>query len=145
MYRYISGLAAGLDGQSVTLTNTGISIGGRFDTQAQLGRGWAIQGNFGSRGRRIQLQGYSSGFVQYSLGLQKSFTNKRGSLGLAAENFLTNGMTFTTVLNSLPFNQVYRQNIYNSSIRLTFSYKLGKLNSAPTKKSRSVRNDDVIE
>ena len=145
MYRYISGQAAGLDGQSVTLTNTGISIGGRFDTQAQLGKGWAIQGNFGTRGRRIQLQGYSSGFIQYSLGLQKSFVNKRGSLGLAAENFLTNGMVFKTVLNSLPFNQVYQQNIYNSSIRLTFSYKLGRLNAAPPKKSRSVKNDDVIE
>ncbi|AUD00538.1 TonB-dependent receptor domain-containing protein [Spirosoma pollinicola] len=145
MYRYISGYAPDLSGQSVLVTNTGLSIGGRLDTQAQLGHGWAIQGNFGTRGRRIQLQGYSSGFIQYSLGLRKEFVNKRGSVGLAAENFLTNGMVFNTVLNSVAFNQMYRQNIYNSSVRLTFSYKIGKLSVAPPKKSRSVRNDDVIE
>jgi ferric enterobactin receptor len=66
-------------------------------------------------------------------------------LGLAAENFLTNGMAFRTALNYLPFNQVYQQNICNSSIRATFSYKLGRLNAAPPKKSRSAKNDDIIE
>lgn len=142
MYRYISGVALDLSGQSVTLTNTGFRMGGRFDTQLQLDRGWAVQANFGYRGRDIQLQGYRIGFAQYSLGARKSFTNKRGSLGLAAENFLTNGMRFTSVLNSAQFNQDFRQYIYNSSIRLTFSYKIGNLNGARVKKGKSANSDD---
>ncbi|MDB5243240.1 MAG: TonB-dependent receptor, partial [Spirosoma sp.] len=137
MYRYISGVALNLAGQSITLTNTGFRMGSRFDTQLQLDKGWAIQANFGYRGRDIQLQGYRIGFAQYSLGARKEFTNKRGSLGLAAENFLTNGMRFTSVLNSAQFAQDYRQYIYNSSIRLTFSYKLGSLNGARVKKGKS--------
>ncbi len=145
MYRYITGFAPDVTGLSVQLTNTGFNLGGRFDTQAQLGRGWAAQANFGSRGRNINLQGYRTGFVQYSLGLRKELPNKRGSFGLTAENFLTNGMRFVTVLRSAPFDQDFRQYLYNSSVRLTFSYKLGKLTVSQPKKSRSVKNDDVIE
>lgn len=142
MYRYISGLALNVSGESITLTNTGFRMGGRFDTQLQLDKGWAVQANFGYRGRDIQLQGYRIGFAQYSMGVRKAFTNKRGSIGLAAENFLTNGMGFTSVLNSAQFAQDYRQYIYNSSVRLTFSYKLGSLNVARPKKSKSANTDD---
>jgi outer membrane receptor protein involved in Fe transport len=142
MYRYISGLALGITGESITLTNTGIRWGGRFDTQIQFDKGWAAQANFGYRGRDGQLQGYRIGFAQYSLGARKSFTNKRGSIGLAAENFLTNGMRFTSVLNSAQFNQDFRQYIYNSSIRLTFSYKIGSLNGAKVKKGKSDGSDE---
>ncbi|WP_020606037.1 TonB-dependent receptor domain-containing protein [Spirosoma spitsbergense] len=142
MYRYISGLALGITGESITLTNTGIRWGGRFDTQIQFDKGWAAQANFGYRGRDVQLQGYRIGFAQYSLGGRKSFTNKRGSIGLAAENFLTNGMRFVSVLNSAQFNQDFRQYIYNSSIRLTFSYKIGSLKGAKIRKGKSGSSDE---
>ena len=136
MYRFISGLAPDLSGQSVTLANRGFRVGGRFDTQAQLGKGWAIQAGFGTRGRDTQLQGYRTGFAQYSAGVRKEFTSKRGSLGLAADNFLTNGQTFSTILRSAPFDQNFKQKFYNSTVRLTFSYKLGRLNVAEPKKRR---------
>ncbi|AKD58216.1 TonB-dependent receptor domain-containing protein [Spirosoma radiotolerans] len=142
MYRYISGLALDVSGLSIPLSNTGLRWGGRFDTQLQFDKGWAIQANLGYRGKDIALQGYRIGFAQYSLGARKSFTNKRGSLGLAAENFLTNGMGFTSVLNSAQFNQDFRQYIYNSSIRLTFSYKIGNLNGAKVKKGKSAGGDE---
>ncbi|MBN8826616.1 MAG: TonB-dependent receptor [Spirosoma sp.] len=142
MYRYISGLALDVSGLSIPLSNTGIRWGGRFDSQIQFDKGWAIQANLGYRGKDIALQGYRIGFAQYSLGARKSFTNKRGSIGLAAENFLTNGMGFTSVLNSAQFNQDFRQYIYNSSIRLTFSYKLGNLNGAKVKKGKSASGED---
>ena len=142
MYRYISGLALDITGQSITLTNTGVRVGGRFDTQIQFDRGWAASANLGYRGRDVQLQGYRIGFAQYSAGVRKSFTNKRGSIGLAADNFLTRGMRFTSVLNSAQFDQDFRQYIYNSSIRLTFSYKLGSLKGAKLKKGRSAGDDE---
>ncbi len=142
MYRYISGVTLDVSGLSIPLSNTGVRWGGRFDTQIQFDKGWAIQANLGYRGKDIALQGYRIGFAQYSLGARKSFTNKRGSLGVAAENFLSNGMGFTSVLNSAQFNQDFRQYIYNSSIRLTFSYKIGNLNGAKVKKSKSAGGDE---
>jgi outer membrane receptor protein involved in Fe transport len=142
MYRFIQGLALDVTGQSKLISNDGIRWGGRFDTQLQLDKGWAMQANIGYRGRDINLQGYRIGFAQYSWGARKAFTNKRGSIGLAAENFLSRGMGFTSVLNSAQFNQDFRQYIYNASVRATFSYKFGSLNGAKVKEGKSTRSDD---
>jgi outer membrane receptor protein involved in Fe transport len=142
MYRFIQGLALDITGQSTMISNQGFRWGGRMDTQLQLDKGWAMQANIGYRGRDINLQGYRVGFAQYSLGARKDFTSKRGSIGLAAENFLTRGMGFTSVLNSAQFNQDFRQYIYNASVRVTFSYKLGTLNGAKVKKGKSLNEEN---
>lgn len=142
MYRFIEGLAPDLTGKSVTISNSGWRYGGKIDLQGQLGKGWATSLNYGSRGRDIALQGDRTAFIMYSMGVRKEFSNKKASIGLSAENFLTQGMTFTSNLNSTQFKQSNTQNIYNSSIRLTFSYKLGSMKLFE-KKSKSVKNDDV--
>lgn len=142
MYRFIQGLALDINGLSTTISNQGFRWGGRMDTQIQFDKGWVLQANLGYRGKDIALQGYRIGFAQYSLGARKSFTNKRGSVGLVAENFLTQGMGFTSVLNSAQFNQDFRQYIYNSSVRATFSYKFGSLNGARVKKSKSLSEEN---
>ena len=142
MYRFIQGVALDISSQSVLLSNSGFRWGGRFDSQLQLAKGWMVQANFGYRGKDIALQGYRIGFAQYSLGARKEFGNKRGSLGVAAENFLTNGMRFTSILNSAQFDQDYRQYIYNSSIRLTFGYKIGSLNGAKVKKGKAAGGEE---
>ena len=142
MYRFLQGLTLDVNGQSVMMSNQGFRWGGRVDSQLQLDKGWALQANLGYRGKDINLQGYRIGFAQYSLGARKDFSNKRGSLGLAAENFLTRGMGFTSVSNSAQFDQDFRQYIYNASVRATFSYKIGSLNSAKVKKSKSLSDEN---
>lgn len=142
MYRFIEGQALDINGLSMTTRNQGFRWGGRFDTQLQLDKGWVMQANFGYRGKDIALQGYRIGFAQYSLGARKSFTSKRGSIGLVAENFLSRGMGFSSVLTSAQFNQDYRQYIYNSSVRITFSYKFGSLNGAKVKKNKSISEEN---
>lgn len=142
MYRFIQGLTLDVNGLSTLISNQGFRWGGRMDTQLQLNKGWAVQANIGYRGKDINLQGYRIGFAQYSLGARKDFSNKRGSLGLAAENFLTRGMGFTSVLRSAQFNQDFRQYIYNASVRATFSYKIGSLNGAKVKKNKSLGDEN---
>lgn len=142
MYRFIQGLTLDVNGLSTLISNQGFRWGGRMDTQLQLDKGWAVQANIGYRGKDINLQGYRIGFAQYSLGARKDFSNKRGSLGIAAENFLTRGMGFTSVLNSAQFDQDFRQYIYNASVRATFSYKLGSLNGAKVKKNKSLGDEN---
>lgn len=142
MYRFIQGMALDIDGLSRMISNQGFRWGGRLDTQLQVDKGWIVQATIGYRGKDIALQGYRIGFAQYSLGARKSFTNKRGSVGLVAENFLTRGMRFTSVLNSAQFNQDFRQYIYNSSVRVTLSYKFGSLNGANVRKSKSISEEN---
>lgn len=142
MYRFIQGLALDINGASMLFSNQGFRWGGRFDSQLQFNKGWVLQANIGYRGKDIALQGYRVGFAQYSLGARKSLGGKRGSIGVVAENFLTQGMRFTSILNSAQFSQDYRQYIYNSSVRATFSYKFGNLNGAKVKQNKSISEEN---
>ncbi|MPR35834.1 TonB-dependent receptor domain-containing protein [Salmonirosea aquatica] len=142
-YNYIEGRQVGLSGFSEEVSNSGFVIGGRLQTQLQLANGWGIQAFGGYRGNRVQLQGSQSGMGMYSLGFRKEFANKKGSLGLAADNFF-GGMKMKSTLTSPIFNQVMVNNIYNQNIKLTFSYKVGKMSLVAKKKTRGVKNDDVM-
>ncbi|GAB4012651.1 outer membrane beta-barrel family protein [Spirosoma migulaei] len=143
-YTSLTGQTAGADGVSTTLTNTGINISGGSFASAQFKNGWGAQAFGFLQGSQVQLQGRQGGFGFYTVGVKKDFNSKKGSVGIAAENFLNNRFNIHTVLNSPLFSQVNDVYLYNRGIRLTFTYKIGKMTmEAPRKKAKSVNNDDV--
>ncbi|QJW91520.1 TonB-dependent receptor [Spirosoma taeanense] len=143
-YTSLTGQAMSVDGISETLTNTGFNVSGGSFASAQFKNGWGAQAFGFMQGSQVQLQGRQGGFGFYTVGVKKDFSNKKGSIGLAAENFLSNRFNIHTVLNSAQFSQVSDVYLYNRGIRLTFTYKIGKMTmDAPRKKARSVNNDDV--
>ncbi|RYU93996.1 outer membrane beta-barrel family protein [Emticicia agri] len=141
-YNYLEGQTRNVDGSSSLSSNTGVVVGGRLQTQIQLKNGWGIQGFSFFRGRQVQLQGTEGGFYMYSVGFRKDFKNKKGSIGLATDNFF-GGMVRRSTLESAQFKQVSVNNIYNQNVKLTFSYKIGNMRMVEQKKTKSVRNDDV--
>lgn len=141
-YNYLEGQVQGADGKSLLTSNTGVVIGGRLQSQIQLKNGWGIQGFGFFRGRQVQLQGTQGSFYMYSIGFRKDFKNKKGSLGLATENFF-GGMVMKSTLKSAQFNQTSINNIYNQNLKVTFSYKIGNMRMVEQKKTKSVKNDDV--
>jgi outer membrane receptor protein involved in Fe transport len=143
-YVYMQGLTPGADGKSITISNTGVSIGGRLMSQLQLDKGWSAQVFSFFRGPSPQLQGTMGSFYMYSLGVRKEIANKRGSIGLAAENFVGNGVTMRSNLNTPLLTQVNVNHLYNSNVKVTFTYRIGKMTfEEPRRKARSVSNDDV--
>ena len=143
-YVYMQGTTPGVDGKSVTISNTGVSIGGRLMSQLQLDKGWSAQVFSFFRGPNPQLQGTMGSFYMYSVGVRKDIANKRGSIGLAAENFAGNGVTMRTSLSTPILSQVNVNHLYNSNVKVTFTYRIGKMTfEEPRRKSRSVSNDDV--
>ena len=81
----------------------------------------------------------------YSLGFKKDLANKKGSIGFAAENFMTKGVRFTSDLNSAQFNQTTATQLYNRNFKITLNYSIGKMSfDAPKKKTKSVNNTDVM-
>lgn len=143
-YMYMQGMTQGTDGKSVTISNSGVSIGGRLMSQLQLNKGWSAQVFSFYRGPNPQLQGTMGSFYMYSLGVRKDLPNKRGSVGLAGENFAGNGVTMRTTLNSPLLSQVNVNHLYNANVKITFTYRIGKMSfEEPRKKARSVNNDDV--
>jgi outer membrane receptor protein involved in Fe transport len=143
-YTTLSGQTIGQNGLSQEINNNGFNISGGIFSQATFKNGWGAQAFGFMQGNQVQLQGNQGGFGFYTLGVKKEFGNKKGSVGLAAENFLSKRYNIHTELTSIQFNQVNDVYLYNRGFRLTFTYKIGKMTmDAPKKKAKSVTNDDV--
>ncbi|AEI47146.1 TonB-dependent receptor domain-containing protein [Runella slithyformis] len=143
-YNYLEGKVQGLDGTSVNTSNSGIVIGGRVMSSLALNKGWAMQLHGGMRGNQVTLQGVQGSFYMYSFGVKKELNNKKGSIGLATDNFL-GGMKMKSTSSTPVLNQTMVNNIYNQNIKVTFSYKIGKMTFVAPKKAKGVKNDDVKE
>lgn len=144
IYNTLSGEVLGIDNVSQKVTNSGFTVSGGVFSQATFKNGWGAQAFGFMQGNQVQLQGNQGGFAFYTVGIKKEFKNKKGSLGLAGENFFNKRFTINSELKSPQFNQVSNIYMYNRGVRLTFSYKIGKMTvDAPKKKARSVNNDDV--
>ncbi|WP_031528116.1 TonB-dependent receptor domain-containing protein [Dyadobacter crusticola] len=143
-YTKLTGQTIGQNGKPEELTNTGFNVSGGVFSQATFKNGWGAQAFGFMQGNQVQLQGMQGGFGFYTVGVKKEFGNKKGSVGIAAENFLSKRFKMHTELNSIQFNQVNDVYLYNRGIRLTFTYKIGKMTmDAPKRKAKSVNNDDV--
>ncbi len=140
-YTFLDGQTQNTNGTFSSINNSGIVVNGRLNSQYSFNKGWGIQAFGGFRGNQVQLQGNQINTPMYSIGVKKDFSNKKGSIGLASENFF-GGMKMTSTLKSPVFNQESVNNIYNQNIKLTFSYKIGNMKFVE-KKSKSVKNDDV--
>lgn len=126
--------------------NEGWVVSGRVFGSYNLNKGWAMQFFGFGRGRNVQLQGYQGNFRMYSLGVRKEFNNKKGSVGIGAENFLNaNGLKIKneTISRDVTQNSVNTMN--NLSFRLTFSYRIGKMSMDQRPRRRSINNDDLKE
>ena len=110
-----------------------------------LNQGWGLQFFGFYRSRNILLQGYRGGFGIYSLALQKSFSEKKGSVGLGLENFLTPTFVIRSETQSPTFIQRNIDSRDMFSVRLNFSYRIGKMNAEnnPRKKRRTINLDDL--
>ncbi len=147
-YNFMNGQTVGLDGLTQTTSNEGWNLNGRLMTMVSLPNGWQVQAFSFARGSRVQLQGRTGGFGFYSIGVRKEFKNKKGSIGLSGENFFTRYMKIRSSLESPLFTQNSVNYMYNSGVRVNFSYRIGKMGMdamSSRKKSRSVNNDDIKE
>ena len=130
------------------MSNSGWVVGGHLFSTLTLGKGWGVQAFGGGRGRQVQLQGTQGSFMFYNLGVKKEFANKRGSIGLVAENFLNSPFNVRTEITSPLLTQSSVMSMYNSGVRVNFSYKIGKMSFDGSgfsfgKKKKSINNDDV--
>ena len=126
-------------------SNAGWVVSGRVMSSLTLRNGWGFQLFGGGRGNQVQLQGYQSGMYFYSLGVRKDFNQKKGSIGLAGENLFNHPFVVRSELASPILTQSTMTSFYNAGVRLTFSYKLGKMSfDAPQRRRKSINNDDVI-
>ncbi|MDB5119421.1 MAG: hypothetical protein JWN56_639 [Sphingobacteriales bacterium] len=143
-------LNGGVDSYYAVLDNNVSNAGNQgfvFNIRAmgsyKIGNGLSFEGFGFYRGGQVQLQGKQGGFGIYNLNLRKDINEKRGKIGLGAENFFGKSITVRNSLNTPSLSQSSTDVRNNLSFRLSFTYRIGKLTNTQTRKKKSVSNDDL--
>ncbi|MHA8065470.1 TonB-dependent receptor domain-containing protein [Aquirufa sp. ROCK2-A2] len=124
--------------------NEGLQSNFRIFGNYNIGNGWGAQVFSFYRVNQVQLQGSQGGFGMYSLSFKKDFKNKKGSVGFGAENFLTpGGFVMRNETKTATLYQLSENTMRNMNFKINFSYRIGKMSFGPTKKKKSVSNDDT--
>ncbi|MHA8073701.1 TonB-dependent receptor domain-containing protein [Aquirufa sp. HETE-40SA] len=124
--------------------NQGLQSNFRVFGNYNMGNGWGAQIFSFYRVNQVQLQGSQGGFGIYSLSFKKDFKNKKGSVGFGAENFFTpEGFVIRSETQTPIINSKSENTLRNMNFKINFSYRIGKMSFGPTKKKKSVNNDDT--
>ncbi len=124
--------------------NEGWVASGRLFGNYDLSKGWGLQFFSFVRGRQVHLQGTQGGFYMYSLAVRKEFNEKRGSIGIGAENFFTSPIRIRTEIQSPVLLQRTVNTMHNLSFRVNFSYRIGKMSLEDRpRRRRGINNDDL--
>ncbi|MEB0279312.1 MULTISPECIES: TonB-dependent receptor [unclassified Mucilaginibacter] len=124
-------------------SNSGWVANYRLFGSYDLSDKYSLQAFAFRRSNQVQLQGYQGGFGVYALSINRYFNGKKGSIGIGADNFLTNGFHIPTVVNSGNISQNAVNVNYNRSFEIKFSYKFGGLTNKPKKPKKTINNDDL--
>ncbi len=143
-------LNGGIDSYYAVLNNTSSNTSNQgfvFNIRAmgsyKIGNGLSFEGFGFYRSGQVQLQGKQGGFSIYNLNLRKDINQKRGTIGLGAENFFGKSITIRNSLNTPTLTQSSTDVRNNLSFRVTFSYRIGNLSNTQTRKKKAVSNDDL--
>ncbi len=124
----------------INATNHGLVRNYRLFGNYSFSNGWAVQFFSSFPGRNINLQGYRTNPISYSLGVKKDVMHKNGSLGLGLDNFATSSYQVRSQLTSAYLTQLTTNALYLFAVKVNFSYKIGKLSQ--DKKSKKAQEEE---
>ena len=144
---YYAMLDNNISDPDLAASNQGWVVSLRAMGSYNFAKDWGLQLFSFYRGRQVQLQGYQGGFGIYSLSIKKDLKDKRGSIGIGAENFFTRSIKMNRESESPTFYQRSTNTMYNTSVKVNFSYRIGKMSmdDQPRRRRKSVTNDDLKE
>ncbi|HTR27627.1 MAG TPA: outer membrane beta-barrel family protein [Puia sp.] len=126
------------------LRNSGWVVSARLSGGYTFIKGWSIYLYSFFRGSQVLLQGYQTGYPFYSLTLKRDLKNKKGTLGVGAENFLGSGITVSNTISSSGISQSSTTLTHVLSLRIYMSLRFGKLKvEKAERQKKSVVNDDL--
>ncbi|MFK7953712.1 MAG: TonB-dependent receptor [Ekhidna sp.] len=142
---FYSVLTNNIDDPLFNAQNEGFVFNARLFGSYKLTEMWVVQMFGFYRSSRVQLQGFTNPFYIYSLSLNRNFKNKKGSIGLGANNFLTPRSVLDSEVTTPFLTQRSTRELQLLNFRVNFSYRIGSLKQRAPKKVRKVSNDDLKE
>ena len=126
-----------------TLRNHGWDFYAYGGAQQTLPKDWQLSFNFYTFTPSITLQGRSNSYSSYSMGIQKSWLDKRLNLTLSATNFLKKYKNYKSSMEDLYFRSDNWTKSVVQRFSLSISYRIGELKASVRKAERTISNDDV--
>ncbi|WP_197464032.1 TonB-dependent receptor domain-containing protein [Rufibacter sp. DG15C] len=133
-----------IDLKSVIQSNAAWQYSFNVNTGYDFGKGLALQA-FGSYSSpRPSIQGKFSGFYYSSVSVKKDLWDKKGSISVGVDNPFSKSIQFTSDLSNDNFIQNTVNQNYNRNVRVSFSYRFGKMDmNAQPRRKKSIKNDDA--
>ncbi|MCR5887593.1 TonB-dependent receptor [Hymenobacter sp. J193] len=122
--------------------NSGVVYSANINSGYKFDKGLSLQFFGMLNSPRIQLQGKSSAWQMYSIGLRKELFKGKGDFTLNADNPFTRYVKLVNDFDNGFSDSRNTTFIYNRGVRAAFSYRFGKLENKPQRPKRSIRNDD---
>ncbi|MBG8553407.1 TonB-dependent receptor domain-containing protein [Hymenobacter guriensis] len=122
--------------------NSGVVYSANINSGYKFDKGLSLQFFGMLNSPRIQLQGKSSAWQMYSIGLRKEVLKGKGDFTLNADNPFTRYVKLANDFDNGFSDSRNTTFIYNRGVRAAFSYRFGKLENKPQRPKRSIRNDD---
>ncbi len=138
-------LTNNIDDPLFNAQNEGFVFNTRVFGSYKLSEKWVLQMFGFYRSSRVQLQGFTNPFYIYSLSINRNFKDKKGSIGLGANNFATPRSLLDSEVDTPFLIQRNRRELQLLNFRINFSYRIGKLTQRAAKKVKKVSNDDLKE
>ncbi len=136
-------LTNNIDDPLFNAQNEGFVFNTRMFGSYKLSEKWSLQMFGFYRSSRVQLQGFTNPFYIYSLSINRNFKNKKGSIGLGANNFATPRSFLDSEIDTPLLAQRSTRELQLLNFRVNFSYRIGKLTQRASKKVKKVSNDDL--
>ncbi len=140
---FYSVLTNNVDDPLFNAENEGFVFNGRIFGSYKITELWVVQMFGFYRSARVQLQGFTNPFYIYSLSLNRNFKNKKGSIGLGANNFATPRSFLDSEVTTPFLTQRSTRELQLLNFRINFSYRIGSLKQRAPKKVKTISNDDL--
>lgn len=129
-----------LKSTAMNISNTGWEVRGNAYANYTINEKFSVNGFGMLNGNQVQLQGNQGGWYYYFLGAQMNILKGKGTIGIAAENFLTAKLDIPTTYKYQNATYDMTTTYVGRGVRLSFNYNFGKMQYGQEKE---VKNNDL--
>ena len=131
--------------EGLDLSEQSYQWNGRLSSTLSLKKGLKIEAFGFFRPKRRTIQGFTSSFSMFSMGLKKDLWEKRASIGIRIVEPFSKYKAFPSELEGDNFYQKSNYELPFRSFGISFSYRFGKLDFKQKSRRTKIKNDDLKE
>lgn len=123
-------------------SNEGFNAGGNFNARFVFWKGGSVSANAGGSTRRIMLQGKSSGYYYTQFGVSQKLLKDKMDIACYISDPFWYKMYYKSDYDDPTYTQHSENYRYGQTVRVSVTWRFGKMNTQVKKARRGISNDD---